>query len=219
MVLFTLDRIKLNLASSHPNNNNNVTAENWKSQLLVFLIVPHNDQLSQQRWPRVSNYATTKPLGALHRKHNHDRGRGGKNRVQIVFLKIIKINQKQEKGKVWKRAKVRLDTQSSPAHYYKPSRWRFRRLLSQPRQHLPVVCRRGGFSWKKKPTLRGRSRALYWYHGVFLTQRKVNPASVRILIEAASASRTVSLTDCMRFWALWTNISVACKEETFHNRF
>lgn len=42
----------------------------------------------------------------------------------------------------------------------------------------------------------------YWYQGVFLTQRSVNPASVRILIEAASASRTVSFTDCMRFWAL-----------------
>lgn len=39
----------------------------------------------------------------------------------------------------------------------------------------------------------------YWYQGVFLTQRSVNPASVRILIEAASASRTVSFTDCMRF--------------------
>lgn len=51
----------------------------------------------------------------------------------------------------------------------------------------------------------------YWYQGVFLTQRSVNPASVRILIEAASASRTVSFTDCMRFWALWTSISVACK--------
>lgn len=53
---------------------------------------------------------------------------------------------------------------------------------------------------------------VYWYQGVFLTQRRVNPASVRILIEAASASRTVSFTDCMRFWALWTSISVACKE-------
>lgn len=52
----------------------------------------------------------------------------------------------------------------------------------------------------------------YWYQGVFLTQRSVNPASVRILIEAASASRTVSFTDCMRFCALWTSISVACKE-------
>lgn len=57
----------------------------------------------------------------------------------------------------------------------------------------------------------------YWYQGVFLTQRSVNPASVRILIEAASASRTVSFTDCIRFWALWTSISVACKErETLH---
>lgn len=52
----------------------------------------------------------------------------------------------------------------------------------------------------------------YWYQGVFLTQRSVNPASVRILIEAASASRTVSFTDCIRFWALCTSISVACKE-------
>lgn len=49
----------------------------------------------------------------------------------------------------------------------------------------------------------------YWYQGVLRTQRRVNPASVRILIEAASASLTVSLTDCIRFWALWTNISVA----------
>lgn len=52
----------------------------------------------------------------------------------------------------------------------------------------------------------------YWYQGVFLTQRSVNPASVRILIEAASASLTVSFTDCMRFCALWTSISVACQE-------
>lgn len=50
----------------------------------------------------------------------------------------------------------------------------------------------------------------YWYQGVFLTQWRVKPASVRILMEAASASLTVSFTDCIRFWALWTNISVAC---------
>lgn len=49
----------------------------------------------------------------------------------------------------------------------------------------------------------------YWYQGVFLTQWRVKPASVRILMEAASASLTVSFTDCIRFWALWTNISVA----------
>ena len=49
----------------------------------------------------------------------------------------------------------------------------------------------------------------YWYQGVLRTQRRVKPASVRILIEAASASLTVSLTDCIRFWALWTSISVA----------
>lgn len=48
----------------------------------------------------------------------------------------------------------------------------------------------------------GGTLSAYWYQGVFLTQRRVNPASVRILIEAASASRTVSFTDCMRFWAL-----------------
>lgn len=29
-------------------------------------------------------------------------------------------------------------------------------------------------------------------------------------MEAASASLTVSFTDCIRFWALWTSISVAC---------
>lgn len=50
---------------------------------------------------------------------------------------------------------------------------------------------------------------VYWYQGVLRTQRRVNPASVRILMEAASASLTVSFTDCIRFWALWTNISVA----------
>lgn len=49
----------------------------------------------------------------------------------------------------------------------------------------------------------------YWYQGVLRTQRRVNPASVRILMDAASASLTVSFTDCIRFWALWTNISVA----------
>lgn len=49
----------------------------------------------------------------------------------------------------------------------------------------------------------------YWYQGVFRTHRRVKPASVRILMEAASASLTVSFTDCIRFWALWTNISVA----------
>lgn len=49
----------------------------------------------------------------------------------------------------------------------------------------------------------------HWYQGVFRTHRRVKPASVRILMEAASASLTVSFTDCIRFWALWTNISVA----------
>lgn len=52
-------------------------------------------------------------------------------------------------------------------------------------------------------------RFVYWYQGVLRTQRRVNPASVRILMEAASASLTVSFTDCIRFWALWTNMSVA----------
>ncbi|KAG7236333.1 hypothetical protein INR49_001030 [Caranx melampygus] len=47
------------------------------------------------------------------------------------------------------------------------------------------------------------------FQGVLRTQRRVNPASVRILMEAASASLTVSFTDCIRFWALWTSISVA----------
>lgn len=49
----------------------------------------------------------------------------------------------------------------------------------------------------------------YVYHGLFLIQRMLYPESTRILIEAASAARTVSLTDCMRFMALPTNISVA----------
>lgn len=45
--------------------------------------------------------------------------------------------------------------------------------------------------------------------GVLRIQWRVKPASVRILMEAASASFTVSFTDCIRFWALWTNIFVA----------
>lgn len=55
--------------------------------------------------------------------------------------------------------------------------------------------------------------SFYWYQGVFLTQWRVKPASVRILMEAASASLTVSFTDCIRFWALCTNISVAWERE------
>lgn len=39
----------------------------------------------------------------------------------------------------------------------------------------------------------------YWYQGVFRTQWRVKPASVRILMEAASASLTVSFTDCIKF--------------------
>ena len=53
------------------------------------------------------------------------------------------------------------------------------------------------------------SRLDYWYQGVLRTQRRVHPESVRILMEAASASLTVSFTDCIRFWALCTNMSVA----------
>ena len=49
----------------------------------------------------------------------------------------------------------------------------------------------------------------YWYQGCFLTHLSWIPASVLILIEAASAAVTVCLTDCIRFWALPTSISVA----------
>ena len=49
----------------------------------------------------------------------------------------------------------------------------------------------------------------YWYQGCFLTHRSWIPASVRILIEAASAAVTVCFTDCIKFWALPTSISVA----------
>lgn len=64
-------------------------------------------------------------------------------------------------------------------------------------------------SWKLRVLLVSVTRSVYWYQGVLRTQRRVQPASVRILIEAASASLTVSFTDCIRFWALWTNMSVA----------
>lgn len=47
------------------------------------------------------------------------------------------------------------------------------------------------------------------YQGLRLSQRIVQPESTRILMEAASAARTVSLTACIRFWAFPTNISVA----------
>lgn len=50
----------------------------------------------------------------------------------------------------------------------------------------------------------------YWYHGCLRTQRKFWLVwSDRILMLAPSAARTVSLTDCIRFWALPTSISVA----------
>lgn len=49
----------------------------------------------------------------------------------------------------------------------------------------------------------------YVYHGRLRTQRIVYPESTRILMDAPSAARTVSRTDCMRFWALPTSISVA----------
>lgn len=41
--------------------------------------------------------------------------------------------------------------------------------------------------------------SLYWYHGLRRTQCMRMPASVRSLMEAASAARTVSFTDCIRF--------------------
>lgn len=47
------------------------------------------------------------------------------------------------------------------------------------------------------------------YQGLRLSQRIVQPESTRILMEAASAALTVSLTACIRFWAFPTNISVA----------
>ena len=50
---------------------------------------------------------------------------------------------------------------------------------------------------------------IYWYQGLRRIQCMRMPASVRNLIEAASAARTVSLTDCIKFWALPTNMSVA----------
>lgn len=50
---------------------------------------------------------------------------------------------------------------------------------------------------------------VYWYQGWDLTHLYLTPASVRILIEAASAARTVSLTDCIKFCAFPTSISVA----------
>ena len=41
----------------------------------------------------------------------------------------------------------------------------------------------------------------YWYQGERRTQRSWIPASVLILMLAASVARTVSFTDCIRFWA------------------
>lgn len=52
------------------------------------------------------------------------------------------------------------------------------------------------------------------YQGFLRTQRSFIPASVRILIEAASQALTVSFTDCMRFWALPTSISVASRSSS-----
>lgn len=49
----------------------------------------------------------------------------------------------------------------------------------------------------------------YWYHGFLRIHITRTPESVRILIEAAEQARTVSFTDCIKFWALPTNISVA----------
>lgn len=50
---------------------------------------------------------------------------------------------------------------------------------------------------------------IYVYHGRLRIQRMVYPESTRILIDAASAARTVSRTDCIKFCALPTSISVA----------
>lgn len=67
----------------------------------------------------------------------------------------------------------------------------------------------GATATKSKVSLALVTSFIYWYQGVLRTHRRVHPESVRILMEAASASLTVSFTDCIRFWALWTNISVA----------
>ncbi len=75
--------------------------------------------------------------------------------------------------------------------------------------HILLLLRVYAIGAKLRVFLISVPRFIYWYQGVLRTQRRVNPASVRILMEAASASRTVSFTDCIRFWALWTSMSVA----------
>lgn len=55
---------------------------------------------------------------------------------------------------------------------------------------------------------------VYWYQGFLRTHRSFIPESVRILIEAASQARTVSFTDCIRFCALPTSISVASRSSS-----
>ena len=59
----------------------------------------------------------------------------------------------------------------------------------------------------QRPAAVGREP--YWYQGERRTQRSWMPASVLILMLAASVARTVSFTDCIRFWALPTSMSVA----------
>lgn len=54
----------------------------------------------------------------------------------------------------------------------------------------------------------------YWYHGCFRTHLSRMPASVLILMEAASAAVTVSFTDCIKFCALPTNMSVASRSSS-----
>ena len=75
-----------------------------------------------------------------------------------------------------------------------------------------VVVQNGGsrfsdafFSFVRKNPFRFQ----YWYQGCFRIHLSLMPASVRILMEAASAAVTVCFTDCIRFWALPINISVA----------
>ena len=52
------------------------------------------------------------------------------------------------------------------------------------------------------------------YQGCFLTHFSLMPASVLIFIEAASAAVTVCFTDCIKFCALPTNISVASRSSS-----
>ena len=52
------------------------------------------------------------------------------------------------------------------------------------------------------------------YQGCFLTHFNLIPASVLILMEAASAAVTVCFTDCIKFWAFPISISVASRSSS-----